>query len=790
MKTKHMIHSLAAVLLLTACSSDLAPEQTPAIAMPDGGEDLVPVEFSVNSGYSLTRAATSILSFTSGEAVKVCVSKDGGTSYTGYDFTAASTGQSVSLNAPTTGSKPYFPPGDGTTVKAYAYYPAMATAGTFSVADDQTGDASYKASDLMYAADRTITKGSNEGTALSMSHLMAQLAVTVNVQEGSGLSIHHVTVVAKKSVTFAPNTSTLTGVTSDAAGDIKALSGAGTGFVLIPEQPVSGVSIKVATGGGTEAETATYNFTASGNFTAGDSYPITLTVSAQQLGVTSAISDWNGQQSVVIGPTGGLTFSAIGAQTYTGSAIEPSVTVKDGSGTTVPNTGYDLQYSNNTNAGTAVVIAVGKGDYLGKAAVGTFTINKAAGSISYASATVTKTVGDAAFTNALTKTGDGAVTYESSDPSVATVDGNGQVSIAGTGSTTITATVADGANYIYASNTASYSLTVKAAGSVTLSASSSSVTAGSSTSFTVTGNTSGGALTVSVTAGSDRAGATLDGTTVNVTTNGTTAGSATIRVTSAATDTYASAYAEYTLTINSQYTMVSAATASHVGQIICSNGHIHPTVSAINCGGSATAMIVHVGAAGSADASSSTYKGLAIALTDASTSAAWYGTSSAYSSTCVYQNSTFSNHYGYADMAGIANTNQMANKTGNCSGHTTHAAATAAKNYSVAVPAGCSQWFLPTSGQWMRFFRNGTLNLTWSDWGYCTQGATGFTNVNKMFTDAGASSAVFSSGVSCWSSSEYYTDRAGAVYFDSSNGVDVNSSRKYYTYRVRPFLAF
>ena len=63
------------------------------------------------------------------------------------------------------------------------------------------------------------------------------------------------------------------------------------------------------------------------------------------------------------------------AQTYSGSALTPSPTVTLG-GETVPSTGYDVTYSDNTNAGTATVTVTGKGDYTGSAS-GSFTINKA-----------------------------------------------------------------------------------------------------------------------------------------------------------------------------------------------------------------------------------------------------------------------------------------------------------------------------------------------------------------------------------------------------------------------------
>lgn len=86
---------------------------------------------------------------------------------------------------------------------------------------------------------------------------------------------------------------------------------------------------------------------------------------------------------------------------------------------------------------------------------------KTAGSISYASATFKRGTADPAFIIDLTNTGDGAVTYESSDPSVATVDpSTGKVTPVATGETTITATVSDSEGYTYATKTASYELTL------------------------------------------------------------------------------------------------------------------------------------------------------------------------------------------------------------------------------------------------------------------------------------------------------------------------------------------
>ena len=80
--------------------------------------------------------------------------------------------------------------------------------------------------------------------------------------------------------------------------------------------------------------------------------------------------------------------------------------------------------------------------------------------LTFTSDTVSKTYGDDAFKIAAAHTtGDGAVTYESSDTDVATVDGStGEVTICGVGTTTITATAALKDYYLQA--TASYTLTV------------------------------------------------------------------------------------------------------------------------------------------------------------------------------------------------------------------------------------------------------------------------------------------------------------------------------------------
>jgi len=156
--------------------------------------------------------------------------------------------------------------------------------------------------------------------------------------------------------------------------------------------------------------------------------------------------------------------------TYDGSAHGITVTAPEGAtiqyGTAEGTCDKDASPA-YTNAGTyTVYYEVTKKNYTTVTGSATVTINKAAGSIYYATASVDKVTTDAAFTNELTKVGDGAVTYLSDNQSVATVSSTGEVTIVGVGEASITATVADSDTYTYATNSATYKVTVTAAPSL------------------------------------------------------------------------------------------------------------------------------------------------------------------------------------------------------------------------------------------------------------------------------------------------------------------------------------
>jgi hypothetical protein len=161
----------------------------------------------------------------------------------------------------------------------------------------------------------------------------------------------------------------------------------------------------------------------------------------------------------------------VSATDYTGTYDEKAhgITVIAPTGATVK---YGTSASSCTEASLTtytdadtytVYYEVTKDNYNTVTGSATVKINKAAATISFGKDSETKLTTDAAFTIALTKTGDGTVTYESTNTSVATVTASTdgvEVTIVGAGTATIKATVADGTNYTYATPTAQLTLTV------------------------------------------------------------------------------------------------------------------------------------------------------------------------------------------------------------------------------------------------------------------------------------------------------------------------------------------
>ena len=398
---------LLSAALLAACSGEIDPEalrrDNPIFG--NGTEEPVALTFSIGEQHDFTRSATEVMKFDAAATVKVFARPQGDDAYTQYDYKTAAEGQAVGLTldknyATGDATPPYFPAGIGTSVDVYAYHPATAgptgdaTSVTFSVQDTQTDEAAYKASDLMYCA-RTFTKASAvevQNEVLTMAHQMARLKIQA---KSDGFTVKRVVLQAYKSVTFKPGDATAVVTTTGSQGDIVVYDNTtgvydtGDQYVMIPSQQIKDTRIVVETGTPDEDDSkATFVFTSTSLYESGSSYGLSLTIDATRLGVSTVIADWNGNESVTYVPSGDLTVEAINAVDFTGKAHvdtesdatgevskDLTVTVKNGSGATLTKgTDYTLEFINNTNAGTGIVLVKGTGSYDGQAGIGLFNI--------------------------------------------------------------------------------------------------------------------------------------------------------------------------------------------------------------------------------------------------------------------------------------------------------------------------------------------------------------------------------------------------------------------------------
>jgi len=259
------------------------------------------------------------------------------------------------------------------------------TTTSFTVEQDQSTDANYKKSDLMYASIDNLTKegGMVTGT-LTFTHKMSKIMVTANL--GGGITnIQSIRLVGgSRTINIStPQSCTLGSTLSNAnttSNYVTMWSGTSTSTVdcsaLLPPQTLSGNFLQIVTDMGT----ATYSLD-SKLLESGQSYHLIITVNAAAIDMSTEIIDWGETDGIssnlTVDPPAELTVNPISDVTYTGSALTPSLVVKYNT-TTLSTSNYDVAWSNNVNVGTAQVIVVGKGaTYQGKAGLATFNIVKA-----------------------------------------------------------------------------------------------------------------------------------------------------------------------------------------------------------------------------------------------------------------------------------------------------------------------------------------------------------------------------------------------------------------------------
>ena len=193
--------------------------------------------------------------------------------------------------------------------------------------------------------------------------------------------------------------------------------------------------------------------------------------------------------------------------------------------------------------------------------------------------------------------------------------------------------------------------------------------------------------------------------------------------------------------------------ASEVGEIVCSDGLAYAAADKDNLptGVTAVAIVAYVGDAGSVDASSSTYKGLAIAMSNANggSSCGWGDYFTSYN--CVSKSNDIATAIGYKD--GISSTITLTSD-----GHYHEAATAAASNNGTAAPTGTSGWFLPSMGQWNLIVQGLASKKAGSavTTDISTSGNDTYTasNLNSIITDAGGTG--FNGGYQ--SSTQYDSD--------------------------------
>lgn len=371
----------------------------------------------------------------------------------------------------------YYPNSDGTTVDISAFYPpskATNNSTNFTVEADQTTDANYKLSDLMYAGITNQAR-TDDDVNLTFSHKMAKVVVNATSEEGVYITKIRLLNV-NRTIGLEAGTGNLTslGSTTDAitigtdADGTTSMSGA----ALLPPQTISAdfieISVKYTYGASATLKEGTTIFSLYGKaFQSGEQYTANITVTRQSIGYTTTITNWEaaeGAVSVVPGSNSVLFIGNVEEQTYTGAVITPkpviTFTENSISHPVYEGTDYNLQYFNNTNIGTATIIISGisTSNYepLQKLmALKSFKIVPKDGDLKFTEENLTVDYEyNKTFTNPLiSKTEgdnverDGAFTYVSSDESVATVSNTGLVTIKGQGNCRITANMDGSGNF-------------------------------------------------------------------------------------------------------------------------------------------------------------------------------------------------------------------------------------------------------------------------------------------------------------------------------------------------------
>ena len=298
---KNMILAAIAALALTACSND--------DDIKVGGDNAILLTSSLN--VAETRAATDIQTsaFDAGGTVDVYITENnGGNNPTTYpqpiEYTTGAGG------ALTVGTQYYYPT-SGNGVNIYALYPATAeTGGLFTIADDQSTDANYKASDLMYGkpASNPVSPSAN-AVDIKFTHLLSKVTINlkpgVNVTTLDGAKVELLGVKPSTTLTASKDGCSI-GTASGDATSITVMTATETvtsGSAIIVPQTLPEMFLQVTLGGATltgKLSTGEPTLVAGNAYT----YDITVNMRSGALEIEGSITPWTdgGTDSGTVNP--------------------------------------------------------------------------------------------------------------------------------------------------------------------------------------------------------------------------------------------------------------------------------------------------------------------------------------------------------------------------------------------------------------------------------------------------------------------------------------------------------
>ena len=298
---KNMIFAAIAALALTACSND--------DEIKVGGDNAILLTSSLD--VAETRAATNIQTsaFDADETVDVYITEhNGGNNPTTYpqpiEYTTGAGG------ALTVGTQYYYPT-SGNGVNIYALYPATAATGKlFTIAEDQSIDANYKASDLMYGkpASNPVSPSAN-AVDIQFTHLLSKVTINLiagaNVTSLDGAKVELLGVKPSTTLTAGINGHSITAASGDAT-PITVMTATETvtsGSAIIVPQTLPEMFLQVTLGGATltgKLDSGAPELTAGNEYT----YDITVNMRGGALEIEGSITPWDdgGTDSGTVNP--------------------------------------------------------------------------------------------------------------------------------------------------------------------------------------------------------------------------------------------------------------------------------------------------------------------------------------------------------------------------------------------------------------------------------------------------------------------------------------------------------